>query len=75
MPLCPPEGDAGTGMVATNSVEKKKAIYRWYECICNACIRPTLSKVHPEIDIVTTPSGDLVAMVHTNNCTSDINAW
>lgn len=76
VPLCPPEGDAGTGMVATNSVEKKKGnISAGTSAFAMLVLDQPLSKVHPEIDIVTTPSGDLVAMVHTNNCTSDINAW
>lgn len=76
IPLCPPEGDAGTGMIATNSIEKKKGnISAGTSAFAMLVLNKPLSKVYPEIDIVTTPVGDLVAMVHTNNCTSDINAW
>lgn len=76
IPLCPPEGDAATGMVATNSVEKKKGnISAGTSAFAMLVLDKPLKGVYPEIDIVTTPLGDLVAMVHTNNCTSDINAW
>lgn len=76
VPLCPPEGDAGTGMVATNSVEKKTGnISAGTSAFAMIVLDKSLNGVYPEIDIVTTPVGDLVAMVHTNNCTSDINAW
>ena len=77
IPMCPPEGDAGTGMVATNSVRQtyRKCICRNIR-ICHGCPgERALSKPYPEIDLVTTPAGDLVAMAHSNNCTSDLNAW
>lgn len=76
IPLCPPEGDAGTGMVATNSVAKRTGnISVGTSAFAMIVLSEELKKVHSEIDIVTTPSGDLVGMVHTNNCSSDINAW
>lgn len=76
VPLCPPEGDAGTGMVATNSIEKHKGnISAGTSAFAMIVLDQPLQHVYPEIDIVTTPVGDSVAMVHTNNCTSDINAW
>ncbi|MDR1018708.1 MAG: ATPase [Lachnospiraceae bacterium] len=76
IPLCPPEGDAGTGMVATNSVEKRTGnVSAGTSIFLMAVLEKDLKKVHEELDMVTTPSGDLVAMVHCNNCTSDINAW
>jgi sugar (pentulose or hexulose) kinase len=75
-PLCPPEGDAGTGMVATNSVAPKTGnISAGTSAFAMVVLEKKLQKVHSEIDLVTTPVGDLVAMVHVNNCTSDINAW
>lgn len=75
-PLCPPEGDAGTGMVATNSVAKRTGnVSAGTSVFAMIVLEKELSKVYPEIDLVTTPVGDLVAMVHANNCTSDINAW
>src|SRR5690606_35887036 len=71
-----PEGDAGTGMTATNSVSKKTGnVSAGTSAFAMIVLEQKLKKVHPEIDLVTTPSGDLVAMVHTNNCSSDINAW
>lgn len=74
--LCPPEGDAGTGMVATNSVAKRTGnVSAGTSIFAMIVLEKALKKLHPEIDIVTTPVGDLVAMVHANNCTSDINAW
>ncbi|MDR2976648.1 MAG: FGGY-family carbohydrate kinase [Streptococcaceae bacterium] len=74
--VCPPEGDAGTGMVATNSVEVRRGnISVGTSAFAMLVLEKNLSKVYPEIDLVTTPDGHLVAMVHANNCTSDINAW
>jgi sugar (pentulose or hexulose) kinase len=76
IPLCPPEGDAGTGMVATNSVaERTGNISAGTSVFAMIVLERELSRVYPEIDIVTTPSGKPVAMVHANNCTSDIDAW
>ena len=76
IPVCPPEGDAGTGMVATNSVTPKTGnVSAGTSVFAMLVLENTLSKVYPEIDIVTTPSGKPVAMVHSNNCTSDIDAW
>ena len=75
-PLCPPEGDAGTGMTATNSVRVRTGnISAGTSVFAMIVLEKALSKVHTEIDIVTTPTGKPVAMVHCNNCTSDINAW
>jgi len=76
IPLCPPEGDAGTGMVATNSVaERTGNVSAGTSIFAMIVMEKELSKVYPEIDIVTTPAGKPVAMVHCNNCTSDIDAW
>jgi sugar (pentulose or hexulose) kinase len=76
IPLCPPEGDAGTGMVATNSVaERTGNVSAGTSVFAMIVLEKGLSKVHPEIDMVTTPTGKPVAMVHSNNCTSDLNAW
>lgn len=76
VPVCPPEGDAGTGMVATNSVAKRTGnVSAGTSVFAMIVLEKELSKVYPEIDMVTTPSGDLVAMVHSQNCTSDLNAW
>ena len=76
IPLCPPEGDAGTGMVATNSVAVRTGnVSAGTSIFAMVVMEKALEKVHEEIDVVTTPSGDDVAMVHCNNCTSDINAW
>ncbi len=76
IPLCPPEGDAGTGMVATNSVAVRTGnVSAGTSIFAMVVMERPLSAVHEEIDVVTTPSGDDVAMVHCNNCTSDINAW
>lgn len=75
-PLCPPEGDAGTGMVATNSVDRRTGnVSAGTSVFSMVVLEEDLKKVYPELDLVTTPSGDLVAMVHCNNCTSDLNAW
>ena len=76
IPLCPPEGDAGTGMVATNSVaERTGNVSAGTSVFAMIVLEKSLSKLHPEIDMVTTPTGKPVAMVHSNNCTSDLNAW
>ncbi len=76
IPLCPPEGDAGTGMAATNAVAARTGNVSAGTSIFSMVVleRP-LQKVHEEIDMVTTPSGKPVAMVHCNNCTNDMNAW
>lgn len=76
IPLCPPEGDAGTGMAATNSVHVRTGnVSAGTSVFAMVVLEQELKKVHPEIDLVATPSGDLVGMVHCNNCTSDLNAW
>jgi sugar (pentulose or hexulose) kinase len=76
IPLCPPEGDAGTGMVATNSVaERTGNVSAGTSVFAMAVLEKELSKVYLEIDMVTTPSGRPVAMVHCNSCTSDLDAW
>jgi sugar (pentulose or hexulose) kinase len=76
IPFCPPEGDAGTGMVATNSVaERTGNVSAGTSIFAMLVMEKELSKVYPEIDIVTTPTGKPVAMVHCNNCTGDIDAW
>ena len=76
IPLCPPEGDAGTGMVATNSVKERTGnISAGTSVFAMVVLEKELSKVYPEIDLVTTPDGALVGMVHCNNCTSEINNW
>ena len=76
IPLCPPEGDAGTGMTATNSVSERTGnVSAGTSVFAMVVLEKELKKVHPEIDLVTTPTGSLVAMVHCNNCTSDLNAW
>ncbi len=76
IPLCPPEGDAGTGMTATNSVAKRTAnVSAGTSIFAMVVLEKKLSRVYREIDLVTTPAGDLVGMVHCNNCTSDVNAW
>ncbi|NDL68356.1 xylulokinase [Anaerotalea alkaliphila] len=76
IPFCPPESDAGTGMVATNSVaERTGNVSAGTSVFTMIVLEKELSKVHPEIDLVTTPTGKLVAMAHSNNCTSDLDAW
>ena len=76
IPLCPPEGDAGTGMVATNAVKQRTGnVSAGTSSFSMIVLEKDLSKPYEPIDIVTTPDGSLVAMVHCNNCTSDINAW
>ncbi|MCH5268038.1 MAG: FGGY-family carbohydrate kinase [Lachnospiraceae bacterium] len=74
--LCPPEGDAGTGMVATNSVAVRTGnVSAGTSVFAMVVLEKELQNVHEEIDLVTTPDGSLVGMVHANNCTSDLNAW
>ncbi len=74
--FCPPEGDAGTGMVATNSIAKRTGnVSAGTSVFAMIVLEKELSKAYEEIDLVTTPTGNLVAMVHCNNCTSDLNAW
>ena len=76
IPLCPPEGDAGTGMVATNSVAQRTGnVSAGTSVFGMIVLEKPLQNVYPEIDLVTTPVGDLVAMAHCNTCTSDLNAW
>ena len=76
IPFCPPEGDAGTGMVATNSVEMKTGnVSAGTSVFAMIVLEKALSAVYTEIDMVTTPDGKPVAMVHCNNCTSDIDAY
>lgn len=76
IPFAPPEGDAGTGMIATNSIKKRTGnVSAGTSIFGMVVLEEDLKKVHDEIDLVTTPVGDLVGMVHCNNCTSDINAW
>lgn len=76
VPLCPPEGDAGTGMVATNAVKQRTGnVSAGTSSFSMIVLEKPLSKPYEVIDMVTTPDGSPVAMVHCNNCTSDINAW
>jgi sugar (pentulose or hexulose) kinase len=76
IPVCPPEGDAGTGMVATNSVTRRTGnVSAGTSIFLMAVLEKALSKVYPEIDIVATPAGLPVAMIHCNNCTTDLDAW
>lgn len=76
VPLCPPEGDAGTGMAATNSVLPKTGnISAGTSVFSMLVLEKDLEGVYPEIDIVTTPDGAPVAMVHCNNCCSELDAW
>lgn len=76
IPFCPPEGDAGTGMVATNSVKVHTGnVSAGTSIFSMVVLEENLSDYYTEIDIVTTPTGKPVAMVHCNNFTSDINAW
>ncbi|MCC8046482.1 MAG: FGGY-family carbohydrate kinase [Clostridiales bacterium] len=76
IPIAPPEGDAGTGMAATNSVAVRTGnVSAGTSVFAMIVLEKELSKAYPEIDMVTTPTGDAVAMVHCNNCTSDLNAW
>lgn len=76
IPLCPPEGDAGTGMIATNCIKEKTGnISAGTSAFAMIVLEKALSKAYSELDIVTTPAGKLVAMAHANNCSTDINAW
>lgn len=76
IPICPPEGDAGTGMVATNSVKQRTGnVSAGTSSFSMIVLEKDLSQPYEMIDMVTTPDGSLVAMVHCNNCTSDLNAW
>jgi len=76
IPFCPPEGDAGTGMVATNSIaERTGNVSAGTSIFAMIVLEKPLSKVYQEVDMVTTPTGKPVALVHGNNCTSDLNAW
>lgn len=76
VPLCPPEGDAGTGMVATNAVKPRTGnVSAGTSSFSMIVLEKELSQPYEVIDMVTTPDGNLVAMVHCNNCTSDLNAW
>jgi len=76
IPFCPPEGDAGTGMAATNAVKQRTGnVSAGTSSFSMIVLEKELSKPYEPIDIVTTPDGSLVGMVHCNNCTSDINAW
>lgn len=76
IPLAPPEGDAGTGMTATNSVAPGTGnVSAGTSIFSMIVLDKPLCRVYPEIDMVTTPAGDPVAMVHCNNCTADMNSW
>lgn len=76
IPFCPPEGDAGTGMVATNAVRPRTGnVSAGTSSFSMIVLEKELSKPYEVIDMVTTPDGNPVAMVHCNNCTSDLNAW
>ncbi|MDR3276835.1 MAG: FGGY-family carbohydrate kinase [Treponema sp.] len=76
VPCCPPEGDAGTGMVATNSVQERTGnVSAGTSIFAMIVLEKELSKRYTEIDMVTTPAGKPVAMVHCNNCTPDLDAW
>ncbi len=76
IPLCAPEGDAGTGMVATNAVKQRTGnVSAGTSSFSMIVLEKALSKPYETIDMVTTPDGSPVAMVHCNNCTSDLNAW
>ncbi|KAB5608072.1 xylulokinase [Bifidobacterium jacchi] len=74
--LAPPEGDAGTGMVATNSVRVRTGnVSAGTSIFAMVVLEHKLQALHPEVDVVTTPAGDLAGMSHANNFTSDLNAW
>ncbi len=76
IPLCPPEGDAITGMVATNSVSERSGnVSAGTSVFLMAVLEKPLSKPYQEVDVLTTPNGKPVAMIYSNNCTSDLNAW
>lgn len=74
--LCPPEGDAGTGMVVTNSIRPRTGnVSAGTSVFAMLVLDQKLSRAHAEIDLVLTPDGQLAGMAHSNNCTSDFNAW
>ena len=74
--LAPPEGDAGAGMMATNSVRKRTGnVSAGTSIFATVVLEGKLKALHPEVDLVTTPAGDLAGMSHANNFTSDLNAW
>ncbi|MGN8968021.1 FGGY-family carbohydrate kinase [Intestinimonas sp. HCP28S3_D6] len=76
IPLAPPEGHAGTGMATTNAVaERTGNVTAGTSVFTMIVLEKALSRVYPEIDMVTTPTGKPVAMIHCNNCTNEINAW
>jgi sugar (pentulose or hexulose) kinase len=76
IPLCPPEGDAGTGMVATDAVAPRTGnVSAGTSIFAMVVLERPLASLHHEIDVVTTPAGDPVAMVHCNNGFSDVDAW
>ena len=76
IPVCPPEGDAGTGMVATNAVKQRTGnVSAGTSSFSMIVLEKPLSKPYEMIDMVTTPDGSLVAMVHCNNCTNELNTW
>ncbi len=76
IPVCPPEGDAGTGMVATNAVAPRTGnVSAGTSIFAMVVLEKPLASVHEELDIVTTPAGDLVAMVHCNNGASELGTW
>ena len=76
LPFAPPEGDAGTGMTATNAVRERTGnVSAGTSIFSMVVLEKPLKAVHEEIDVVTTPAGREVAMVHCNNCTNDFNAW
>jgi len=76
VPFCPPEGDAGTGMVATNSIKPNTGnVSAGTSVFALLVLEKALSRLHPEIDVVTTPTGNPVTLVHCNNCTADLDAW
>ncbi len=74
--LCPPEGDAGTGMIATNSITKRTGnVSAGTSAFAMIVLEKELERVYEEIDLVTTPNGNLVAMAHCNNCLGELDAW
>ena len=76
IPVCPPEGDAGTGMVATGAVVPRTgSISAGTSAFSLQVLERPLKNYYPEIDVVATPAGKTVAMAHTNTCTSEIDAW
>ena len=76
IPFCPPEGDAGTGMVATNSVRRRTGnVSAGTSAFAMLVLEKELSRAYHEIDLVTTPDGNLVAMAHSNNCSTEYSAW